>query len=200
MEAWIVSAVIIGWRPWNVFYKICIYCIYVFVFLTEQYDSSHYEKTHQHSILQVPTTQLAKMSIDPKFVELTADDLGIFLYNMRVPPLVCVFFPGVFLGSRVTGACPVTTDLIMRVNMRTTTIVQIDRPKAREREHTIAGPPPLLVYYSSTSDVSLTSWVVDTQLITNYPFVSRTYVSYLTPGIIYRIVRMILYSYSISYQ
>ena len=32
-----------------------------------------------------------------------------------------VFFPGVFLGSRVTGACPVTTDLIMRVYVRTTT-------------------------------------------------------------------------------
>ena len=31
------------------------------------------------SILQVPTTQLAKMSIDPKFVELTADVLEIFL-------------------------------------------------------------------------------------------------------------------------
>ena len=31
-----------------------------------------------------------------------------------------VFFPGVFLSSRVTGACPVTTDLIMRVNVRTT--------------------------------------------------------------------------------
>ena len=30
------------------------------------------------------------------------------------------FFPGVFLSSRVTGACPVTTDLILRVNMRTT--------------------------------------------------------------------------------
>ena len=34
----------------------------------------------------------------------------------------CVFFPGVFLSSRVTGACPVTTDLIMRVNVRTTTV------------------------------------------------------------------------------
>ena len=32
-----------------------------------------------------------------------------------------VFFPGAFLSSRVTGACPVTTDLIMRVNVRTTT-------------------------------------------------------------------------------
>ena len=28
---------------------------------------------------KVPTTQLAKMSIDPKFVELTADVLEIFL-------------------------------------------------------------------------------------------------------------------------
>ena len=32
-----------------------------------------------------------------------------------------VFFPEVFLSSRVTGACPVTTGLIMRVNVRTTT-------------------------------------------------------------------------------
>ena len=31
-----------------------------------------------------------------------------------------VLFPGVFLSSRVTGACSVTTDLIMRVNVRTT--------------------------------------------------------------------------------
>ena len=29
-----------------------------------------------------------------------------------------VFFPRVFLSSRVTGDCPVTTDLIMRVNVR----------------------------------------------------------------------------------
>ena len=34
---------------------------------------------------------------------------------------VCVFFPGVFLGSGVTGACPVTTDLIVRVDERATT-------------------------------------------------------------------------------
>ena len=32
-----------------------------------------------------------------------------------------VFFPAVFLSPRVTGGCPVTTDLIMRVNARTTT-------------------------------------------------------------------------------
>ena len=45
---------------------------------TEQYDPSHYEKTQPHSILQVPTTQLAKISIGPKFVELTAVVLEIF--------------------------------------------------------------------------------------------------------------------------
>ena len=33
----------------------------------------------QYIVVQVPTTQLAKMSIDPKFVELTADILKIFL-------------------------------------------------------------------------------------------------------------------------
>ena len=36
---------------------------------------------------QVPTTQLAKMSIDPKFVELTADVLGMFFKNVsRLDP------------------------------------------------------------------------------------------------------------------
>ena len=36
-------------------------------------------KTHQYSILQVPTTQLANMNVDLKFVELTADVLEIFM-------------------------------------------------------------------------------------------------------------------------
>ena len=40
---------------------------------------------------------------------------------MRVPHWVVCVFPGVFLSSRVTGACPVTADLIMRVNVITTT-------------------------------------------------------------------------------
>ena len=41
---------------------------------------------------------------------------------MGVPPLVCLrFLPGIFLSSRMTGACPVTTDLIKPVNARTTT-------------------------------------------------------------------------------
>ena len=35
-------------------------------------------KTHPYSILQVPTTQLANMSIGLKFVELTADVLEFF--------------------------------------------------------------------------------------------------------------------------
>ena len=34
--------------------------------------------THPYSLMQVPTTQLAKMTIDPKFVELTADVLEKF--------------------------------------------------------------------------------------------------------------------------
>ena len=41
---------------------------------------------------------------------------------MRVPLLICVFFAGVFLSSRLTGACPLNTDLIMQVNVTTTTI------------------------------------------------------------------------------
>ena len=47
--------------------------------LTKQYYPSHYEKTHPYSILQVPTKQLAKMTIYPKFIELMADVLAIFL-------------------------------------------------------------------------------------------------------------------------
>ena len=45
---------------------------------------------------------------------------------MRVPPFfgLFVFFPGVSLSSIVTGACPANTDLIMRVNVRTTTTRQ----------------------------------------------------------------------------
>ena len=39
-----------------------------------------------------------------------------------------VCFPGVFLSSRVTGACPVTTDLIMRVNAKTTTTTSTAAP------------------------------------------------------------------------
>ena len=51
-----------------------------------------------------------------------------------------VFFPGVFLSSRVTGTCTVTTDLIMRVNVTTTTTILhegINTPQhARSKYHT----------------------------------------------------------------
>ena len=43
---------------------------------------------------------------------------NICVYHLGL--CVCVS-PGVFLSSIVTGACPVTTDLIMRVHVRTTT-------------------------------------------------------------------------------
>ncbi len=36
-----------------------------------------------------------------------------------------VFFPTVFLCSRVTGTSPVTADWIVRVNVRTTTTTEI---------------------------------------------------------------------------
>ena len=48
------------------------------------------------------------------------DDIIPCINTVYKAPL-CVSFPGVFLSSRVTGACPVTMDLIMRVNVRTTT-------------------------------------------------------------------------------
>ena len=51
------------------------------------------KKPHRHSILQVPTTHLAKMSIDPKSSELVAADvLGIILQNV----FKVVFFGGDF--------------------------------------------------------------------------------------------------------
>ena len=48
---------------------------------------------------------------------MNCDSCDICVYHLGL----FVFFPGVFLSSRVTGPCPVTTDLIMRVNVRTTT-------------------------------------------------------------------------------
>ena len=49
-----------------------------FIIVEEKKDPSH-TRTHPYCMLQVPTTQLAKLSIDPKFVELTADFLELFL-------------------------------------------------------------------------------------------------------------------------
>ena len=47
-----------------------------------------------------------------------------------------VFFPGVFFYSRVTGACPMTTDLIMRVNVRTTTTTTTTAAAAVSQHYT----------------------------------------------------------------
>ena len=52
-----------------------------------------------------------------------------------------VLFPGVFLSSRVTGACPVTTDLIMRVNVRTTTTTTWPRVSTQLQNRKV---PPFL--------------------------------------------------------
>ena len=50
------------------------------------------------------------------------NDQWIGVSEVRIVPSYCTFFSGVFFHSRVTGACPVTTDLIiMRVNLRTAT-------------------------------------------------------------------------------
>ena len=47
---------------------------------------------HPHSILQVPTTQLAKMSIDLKFVEITADVLEFFFFKYEYTRIYMCFF------------------------------------------------------------------------------------------------------------
>ena len=47
----------------------------------ETHDQIPETKECFYIYVQVPTTQIAKMSIDPKFVELTADVLKIFSYR-----------------------------------------------------------------------------------------------------------------------
>ena len=65
---------------------------------------------------------------------------------------VCVFFPRVFLSSRVTGACPVTTDLIMRVNVRTTTTMAalIKKMKKYTSSAVVCDRPLKGFYYIKT--------------------------------------------------
>ena len=62
-------------------------------------------KIHPHSILQVPTTQLAKMSIDLKFVELTADVLEIFFIKYSKLQLALLGDPKQTLRVRATRCC-----------------------------------------------------------------------------------------------
>ena len=64
------------------------------------------------------------------------------LRSMRVPPLLCLcFFPGVFLSSGVTGACPVTTELIMRVHVRTPTTTTTTTTTSTAAEEELTGSP-----------------------------------------------------------
>ena len=57
-----------------------------------------------------------------------------------------VFFPGVFLSSRVTGACPVNTDLILRVHVRTTTTTPLEDPGIATQAVVSTGSPKLLSF------------------------------------------------------
>ena len=56
------------------------------------------------------------------FVALLLDSK--WLYTL-VYPFLFFFFPGVFFYSRVTGACPVTTDLTLQVIVITTTMTLV---------------------------------------------------------------------------
>ena len=64
---------------------------------------------------------------------------------IRVPPSACLcVLPGVFLSSRVSGACPVTTGSIMRVNVTTTTTTTGSLVRAAHYpvENVKVPPPP----------------------------------------------------------
>ena len=54
------------------------------------------------------------------------------------------FFPGVFLSFRVTGACSVTTDLTMRVTVRTTTTTTPRHVCKKNREKSRRSDLPVL--------------------------------------------------------
>ena len=68
-----------------------------------------------------------------------------YVCHMRVPLLVCLcFFPGVFLSSRVTGACPVTTDVIIRVGVRVNVQQQPCVPTRRVKQQQYCTVPNYL--------------------------------------------------------
>ena len=88
-------------------------------------DNTGNEKHHGRGTASKPTQ--ARIALEAVATVRSCIDRFYLLASavircMRVPPLACwCFFPGVFFSSRVNGACPVTTVLIMRVNARTTT-------------------------------------------------------------------------------
>ena len=55
-----------------------VFYMYMFLKRNNRTPPNMKNLCHPHSIFQVPAMQLTKMSIDPKFVELTADVLEIF--------------------------------------------------------------------------------------------------------------------------
>ena len=61
---------------------------------------------HPHSILQAPTTQLAKMSIDLKFVKLTADVLDSFFFKSRTGLTVEGRYLRIILHSKAQNSVP----------------------------------------------------------------------------------------------
>ena len=72
-------------------------------------------------------TDLAHRRLTPDFTFLHFSSGGMHCvsYDKCVYHLcgLC-FFPGVLLHSEVTGACPVTADLMLRVNVRPTTYIR----------------------------------------------------------------------------
>ena len=113
------------------------------------------------------------------------------------------FFPRVFLSSRLTWACPVTTDLIMRVNVKTTTTNNIPlaadlpatQPAAREnpystitnynsqtRELAFWAEAPWPCWACSVYDVLLynTEWLLDTKKARHKNFCARCWLRLVT--------------------
>ena len=66
---------------------------------------------------------------------------------MRVPPWVVCVVPGVFLSSRVNGACPVTTDLIMRVDVRTTPTTTTQQQRQQQQQQQQQQPQYIYIMY-----------------------------------------------------
>ena len=92
-------------------------------------------------------------------------------------PILC-FFPGVFLSSRVTEACHVTTNLIMRVNVRTTTTTTTP---------TTYKVPAGSRMISQKSSTCLLGWIYLCAACTNLAQQCLITTGKYTPGMIYMI-------------
>ena len=63
-------------------------------------------------------TKLTYTRLEDNLIRHRGDRIDMYVYRFSV--LFCATLCGIFVRSRVTGACAVTTDLIVRVNVRTT--------------------------------------------------------------------------------